>query len=160
MYEIGTRASGTQTFKTYDPNVSIVMVPGVTYEAVFDARFTTPGWEEETYRQLVDAFAAYGCTLTYFGVCYPNQKILVQWQLAPTAAGGTPPEFQSALLPAIPATVLVLAALGVIGAAIGGVSFFKLSEIYESNPVGVGLVVGGVVFIGVLLALGYATRKP
>ena len=154
MYEIGTRAAGTQTFKTYDPNVSIVMVPGVTYEAVFDARFTTPGWEEETYRQLVDAFAAYGCTLTYFGVCYPNQKILVQWQLAPASG------FQSALLPAIPATVLVLAALGVIGAAIGGVSFFKLSEIYESNPVGVGLVVGGVVFIGVLLALGYATQKP
>ncbi len=153
MHEIGTRVFGNQTFKTYDPNVSIDMVPGVTYQAVFDAEFATPGWEDATYHRLVDTFAAKGCDLTYFGVCYPNQKILVQWQLAPTSG------FTSAVLPAIPAAALVLAALGVIGAAIGGVSFFKLSELYEANPVGVGLVVGGVVLAGVLLAFGYATRN-
>jgi len=154
MYEFGRRRFGNQTFKTYDPRVSIDMVPGVTYQAVFDADLTDPGWEEGAYQNLVNECASLGCTLTYFGVCYPNKKVLVQWQRDAQAPG-----FQSAILPVIPAAALVLAALGVIGAAIGGVSFFKLSEIYESNPLGIGLVVGGVVLVGALLAFGYAARS-
>ena len=154
MYEIGKRVFGTQVFKTYDPQVSIDMVPGVTYQAVFDADLTTSGWEDRVYQDLVEECAALDCTLTYFGVCYPNRKIIVQWQYDGPAVG-----FRSAILPAIPAALLALAALGVIGSAIGGVSFFKLSEIYESNPLGIGLVVGGVVLVGALLAFGYASRS-
>ncbi len=154
MYEIGHRRFGNQTFKTYDPQVSIDMVPGVTYQAVFDADLTASGWEEDAYQKLVTECAALGCTLTYFGVCYPNKKVLVQWQYDGPAVG-----FRSAILPAIPAALLALAALGVIGSAIGGVSFFKLSEIYETNPLGIGVIVGGVVLVGALFAFGYAARS-
>jgi hypothetical protein len=39
------------------------------------------------------------------------------------------------------------------------VSFFKLSEIYETNPLGIGVLVGGVVLVGALFAFGYAARS-
>lgn len=154
MYEIGIRVGGAQTFKTYDIRATVDMVPGVTYQAVFDFENAEPGWEEQGYETLRDEFAPYGCELTYLGTCYPNKKIIVQWQYDGPAQG-----FQSAVLPAIPAALLALAALGVIGSAIGGVSFFKLSELYEGNPLGIGLVVGGVVLVGALFAFGYAARS-
>lgn len=157
MYEIGKRVFGTQVFKTYDPQVSIDMVPGVTYQAVFDADLTTSGWEDRVYQDLVEECSRHGCELTYFGVCYPNKKIIAQWQYH-----GPVPGFQSTILPAIPAIgagAVVMAILGVIGVSIGGVSFFKLSELYEKNPLGIGLVVGGVVLVGALLAFGYVSRS-
>lgn len=153
MYEIGIRVDGTQTFKTYDIRATVDMVPGVTYQAVFDFENAEPGWEEQGYETLRDEFASYGCELTYLGTCYPNKKIIVQWQLNPQTG------FTSAALPAIPAAVLVLAALGVIGAGIGGVSFFKFSELYDKNTIGIGLLAGGVVVVGLLFAIGYAARS-
>ena len=157
MFEIGTRVSGYQTFKTYDPSTTICMVPRATYQAVFDANITTTGWEEDTYNRLVEACEANGCELTYFGICYPNNKIIVQWKLVdnPSATNNS---FQPTLLGGVTASVIVIAILGVIGLALGNVSLSRLSEIYEQNPTSVTLVIGGIIVAAILFAIGYAAR--
>ncbi len=153
MYEIGNRFVGIQTFRTHDPNISINMVPGVTYQAIYNADITSSGWELDAYNALSDELAAHGCELTYFGVCHTNNRIITQWQLDPQSHA-----FQSAVLPAIPAAVIILAALGVLGAGIGSISLFKLSEMCE-DAVNPGLIVGGIVLVGALVGAGYFIRS-
>lgn len=153
MYEVGTRVASYRTFRVYDPHLTIDMVPGITYQAMFDANTSTTGWEDEMYHRLAAELEAKGCVLTYFGVCHANNRIIIQWTLDNQGA-----EFQSAILPAIPITVIVLAALGVIGAGIGGVSLFKLSDVCDDSIMGAGVILGGIALAAVLFGVGYVIR--
>lgn len=89
MYEIGIRVDGAQTFKTFYADIrgncryGALASPTRRYSI---SRMLNPDGRAG-YETLRDEFASYGCELTYLGTCYPNKKILVQWQLNPQTSG-------------------------------------------------------------------------
>lgn len=157
MIEVGTRVTTNHKVDITELDPTLVMQPGVVYQAVFQGTFpATPGWEDTLYRSLHDELAAHGCKLTYFGVCHANQLIIIQWKLADPADA----EYQStSLIGGVAVSTIVLAVVAVIGLGIGGFSLSKITALFQESPELVGVLAGGAILMLMFLTWGYLLRS-